>query len=205
MIGVIRQAARHRGRWLTVWHWRARDGIVAGRINILKLRRAATCGAMFFALSFSRRSKRRTSWLGRRPFWLKSASVSKSMATCQLTATCRPNSNFPFWTCRSSERSRPASVRVFIWHRGGLRAHVSGKRNRKKCLVIPGDGDPCPRCRQPMQIREYDAIDEQQLRQPSFYTRWFCCMNIRPPWWCPHAKGGLVGSGIDGGLQRGRS
>jgi hypothetical protein len=58
-----------------------------------------------------------------------------------------------------------------------LRAHVSGKRKRKKCIVIARDGDPCPRCGKPMQIRKYDAIDEQQLRQPSFYTRWFCCMN----------------------------
>jgi hypothetical protein len=36
--------------------------------------------------------------------------------------------------------------------------------------------DACPRCGQPMQIREYDGIDEKQLREPS-YTRWFCCMN----------------------------
>ena len=43
-------------------------------------------------------------------------------------------------------------------------------------MVIPGDGDACPRCGQPMQIREYDGIDEKQLREPS-NTRWFCCMN----------------------------
>jgi hypothetical protein len=28
-----------------------------------------------------------------------------------------------------------------------------------------------------MQIREYDGIDKQGLRQPPFYTRWFCCLN----------------------------
>jgi hypothetical protein len=28
-----------------------------------------------------------------------------------------------------------------------------------------------------MQIREYDAMDQQQLRQSSFDTRWFCGMN----------------------------
>jgi len=28
-----------------------------------------------------------------------------------------------------------------------------------------------------MQIRQYEATDEEQLRQPSSYTRWFCCMN----------------------------
>ena len=50
------------------------------------------------------------------------------------------------------------------------------KRKRKKSMVIPGDGDACPRCGQPMQIRQYDVMDEEQLRQSS-YTRWFCCMN----------------------------
>jgi hypothetical protein len=54
---------------------------------------------------------------------------------------------------------------------------VSGKRKRKKCIVVSGDGDLCPRCGKPMQIREYEGIDEKQLHQPSFYTRWFCCMN----------------------------
>jgi hypothetical protein len=48
------------------------------------------------------------------------------------------------------------------------------KRKRKKCVVIPGDGDPCPRCGKPMQIREYDGVDEKQVRP---YTRWFCCLN----------------------------
>jgi hypothetical protein len=51
---------------------------------------------------------------------------------------------------------------------------VNGKRKRTKCIVIPGEGDPCPRCGRPMQIREYDGIGEKELRS---YTRWFCCMN----------------------------
>ena len=54
---------------------------------------------------------------------------------------------------------------------------MNGKRRRKKFIVIPGDGDPCPRCGQPMQIRKYGGIDEKQLREPFSYTRWFCCMN----------------------------
>jgi hypothetical protein len=58
-----------------------------------------------------------------------------------------------------------------------VRAHVSEKRERKKCVVVSGEGDPCPRCSKPMQIREYDGIDKQGLRQPPFYTRWFCGMN----------------------------
>jgi len=29
-----------------------------------------------------------------------------------------------------------------------------------------------------MQIREYAGLnDEKEERRPSFYTRWFCCMN----------------------------
>jgi hypothetical protein len=51
---------------------------------------------------------------------------------------------------------------------------LSGKRKRRKCIVIPGEGDPCPRCREPMQIREYDGIGEKERHH---YTRWFCCLN----------------------------
>jgi hypothetical protein len=52
--------------------------------------------------------------------------------------------------------------------------NLKTKRTRKKCIIIPGDGDPCPRCGEPMQIREYD---EKQLSQSFSYKRWFCCMN----------------------------
>ena len=48
---------------------------------------------------------------------------------------------------------------------------------RRKPIVILGDGDPCPRCGVPMQIREPDGIGDRQRRQRFFYTRWFCCMN----------------------------
>jgi len=54
---------------------------------------------------------------------------------------------------------------------------LSRKRKRRKCIVIPGDGDPCPRCGDPMQIRECADLDEKQEHRPFFYTRWFCCMN----------------------------
>jgi hypothetical protein len=39
--------------------------------------------------------------------------------------------------------------------------------------MIPGDGDPCPRCGKPMQIREYDHVDEKQPSQSFSYERWF--------------------------------
>jgi hypothetical protein len=54
---------------------------------------------------------------------------------------------------------------------------LNGKRKRKKSIVIPGNGDPCPRCGNSMQIREYAGENEKQVRGASFYTRWFCCMN----------------------------
>jgi len=55
-------------------------------------------------------------------------------------------------------------------------SELKGKRSRKKYVVIPGDGDPCPRCGKPMQIREYAGLEERE-RHASFYTRWFCCMD----------------------------
>jgi hypothetical protein len=51
------------------------------------------------------------------------------------------------------------------------------KGRNGKTIMIPGDGDPCPRCGVPTQIREHDGIGDKQLRQPFYYTRWFCCMN----------------------------
>jgi hypothetical protein len=63
-----------------------------------------------------------------------------------------------------------AGVRVFVGR------DLSRKRERKKFIVIAGGGDPCPRCGEPMQIREYDGVDEELPSQP-FFTRWFCCMN----------------------------
>jgi hypothetical protein len=50
---------------------------------------------------------------------------------------------------------------------------LTEKRRRKKYVVVPGDGDTCPRCREPMQIRDY----EKQPSESFSYKRWFCCMN----------------------------
>jgi len=74
-----------------------------------------TCGTVFFgSIIFSENPKGGTPWPGRRLFWLKSASVSKSTVTCQPTATCRPNSNFPFRELLVCERSRVAGVPAFL-------------------------------------------------------------------------------------------
>jgi hypothetical protein len=47
--------------------------------------------------------------------------------------------------------------------------NIARKRTRKKCLVIPGDGDPCPRCGEPIQIREYDGVDQELPSYPFFH------------------------------------
>jgi hypothetical protein len=51
------------------------------------------------------------------------------------------------------------------------------KSGNGKTIVIAGDGDPCPRCGLPMEIREHDGFADRQSRQRYYYTRWFCCMN----------------------------
>lgn len=49
----------------------------------------------------------------------------------------------------------------------------------KKYKVIPGDGDPCPRCKRPTEIREHAFITSKHLSQPYYYSRWFNCTNRR--------------------------
>jgi hypothetical protein len=50
-------------------------------------------------------------------------------------------------------------------------------KKKKHFVVIAGDGDPCPRCGRPTQIREHPEITDKQLRQPFYYSRWFNCIN----------------------------
>jgi hypothetical protein len=53
-----------------------------------------------------------------------------------------------------------------------------GRKSKKQSsVVVPGWGDPCPRCCQPTEIREHPAITEKHLRQPFYYSRWFYCQN----------------------------
>jgi hypothetical protein len=44
--------------------------------------------------------------------------------------------------------------------------------------IVLGNGDPCPRCARPTQIREHVAITAEILaRRHCHYTRWFYCIN----------------------------
>ena len=45
-------------------------------------------------------------------------------------------------------------------------------------VVVPGDGEPCPRCGQPMHIFEHSAISPRQRRAPFYYAKWYRCYNI---------------------------
>jgi hypothetical protein len=46
-----------------------------------------------------------------------------------------------------------------------------------RAVVIPGEGDPCPRCGQPTEIREHPRITDRERRRPFYYRRWFMCVN----------------------------
>lgn len=48
---------------------------------------------------------------------------------------------------------------------------------KPKHKVIPGEGDPCPRCRKPTEIREHIELRAAQLRSDFYYSRWFYCQN----------------------------
>ena len=56
---------------------------------------------------------------------------------------------------------------------------MNGKRFGKKFVAVGGDGDPCPRCGEPTQIREHGELRERHRRQPVYYSRWFYCTNER--------------------------
>jgi hypothetical protein len=51
------------------------------------------------------------------------------------------------------------------------------QRKPGKHVVIPGDGDPCPRCDQPMQIREHDGIG---WRDHTIAEKNFICSTLQP-------------------------
>ena len=43
-----------------------------------------------------------------------------------------------------------------------------GKKHKSDAIVVPGKGDPCPRCGRPTQIREHGVITDKHRRQPFF-------------------------------------
>jgi hypothetical protein len=51
---------------------------------------------------------------------------------------------------------------------------MAKERNRR---IVTAHGPPCPRCRQPMEVREHERITEKELHRPFYYSRWFNCTN----------------------------
>jgi hypothetical protein len=54
-------------------------------------------------------------------------------------------------------------------------------KKKRHYVVVSEDGPPCPRCGQPTQAREHDRIRERHLRQPYYFTRWYCCLQSACP------------------------
>ena len=44
-------------------------------------------------------------------------------------------------------------------------------------VMVPGGGEPCPRCGRPMQIFEHREISKQQRRAPFYYAKWYRCFS----------------------------
>jgi hypothetical protein len=57
-----------------------------------------------------------------------------------------------------------------------------------KSQRVDGDGDPCPRCKQPTEIREHASIGPTQLAKPFYFARWFLCVNPDCPTTIIHAE-----------------
>ena len=95
--------------------------------------------------------KRRKAWRGRHPFWLKSASVSKSTATCQPTATCRPNSDFLIFRLLGLASARIVRAFVFFevrWREALLRGQIEEQAISKEVHRHPRRRRSLPAMRQ---------------------------------------------------------
>ena len=85
---------------------------------------------------------------------------------------------------RSNGSSPPSgSARRANQHRGRKRKVARRAREErapaKSYVVVGNDGDPCPGCGKPTQIREHPAITEKLLRQRYYFWRWFYCTDQR--------------------------
>lgn len=44
-------------------------------------------------------------------------------------------------------------------------------------VIVSKEGPPCPRCKNPTQVRNHDEIGAKQLSQPYYFRQWFYCEN----------------------------
>lgn len=47
----------------------------------------------------------------------------------------------------------------------------------KNTRIVSLDGEPCPRCQQPTEIREHINVTRCETARPFYYSRWFNCTN----------------------------
>jgi len=48
---------------------------------------------------------------------------------------------------------------------------------RNKHIVVPSDGTSCELCGEVAEVREHPTLTDKMLRQPFYYSRWYCCKN----------------------------
>ena len=65
---------------------------------------------------------------------------------------------------RRKERRRHAGVKTRTTRLG-------------KVVVVDESGPPCPRCKQPTQVREHKEIGKRQLCSRFYFVRWYLCTN----------------------------
>jgi hypothetical protein len=56
-------------------------------------------------------------------------------------------------------------------------SELKGKRSRKKCVVVPGDGDPCLAVASQCKSGTMLTPTKNKNAERFFYSRWFDCMN----------------------------
>jgi hypothetical protein len=48
---------------------------------------------------------------------------------------------------------------------------------KKKTMVVSRKGEACPRCKRATEIHAHRQITPKLLKQPYYYSRWYCCVN----------------------------
>src|SRR6266849_3707450 len=54
---------------------------------------------------------------------------------------------------------------------------IMSKSSTKNTKIVGLDGPPCPRCKEPTQIREHKEITKKELSNLCYFKRWYICMN----------------------------
>ena len=67
--------------------------------------------------------------------------------------------------------------------------------------ILGFDGPPCPRCKTPMQVREYAVITEKLLRKPCYCARWYYCANPKCRTKAVYADEYMVSASVAGGPE----